>query len=84
MKGIARVYDRVTPEMRQQVLDALEARWAGSLAALLPAERERLESWFPNLRQTQATEEPTRNRRTILKQHKALLPARGNRASDLR
>lgn len=36
MKGIARVYDHVTPVMRKQVLDVMEARWLGSLAALTP------------------------------------------------
>ena len=50
MKGIARVYDHVTPVMRKQVLDALEARWLGSLAALTPGERGRLVGWFPHLR----------------------------------
>jgi integrase len=50
MKGIARVYDHVTPVMRKQVLDVLEARWRGSLAALTPGERARLVGWFPHLR----------------------------------
>jgi hypothetical protein len=36
MKGMARVYDHVTPVMRQQILDALEARWLGSVASLKP------------------------------------------------
>jgi hypothetical protein len=34
MKGIARVYDHVTPAMRQQILDALETRWLASLSAV--------------------------------------------------
>jgi integrase len=34
MKGIARVYDHVTPAMRRMVLDALEARWMSSLQRL--------------------------------------------------
>lgn len=50
MKGIARVYDHVTPAMRRMVLDALEARWLGSLATLTPAEQARLVGWFPHLR----------------------------------
>jgi integrase len=50
MKGIARVYDHVTPVMRRQILDALEARWWGSLAALTATERAELVSWFPHLR----------------------------------
>jgi integrase len=49
MKGIARVYDHVTPVMRQQILDGLEERWLASLAALTPAERVRLVRWFPHL-----------------------------------
>jgi len=50
MKGMGRIYDHVTPVMRKQVLDALEARWPGSLAALTAAERARLVEWFPHLR----------------------------------
>ncbi len=42
MKGIARVYDHVTPLMRRQILQALETRWIGSLVALTPSERTRL------------------------------------------
>nr|WP_173130520.1 hypothetical protein [Kibdelosporangium persicum] len=49
MKGIARTYDHVTPEMRQQVLDVLEARWRDGLAGLTATERARLVSWFPHL-----------------------------------
>jgi hypothetical protein len=50
MKGIARVYDHVTPDMRRTVLDVLEARWLSSLAVLTPGEQERLADWFPHLR----------------------------------
>jgi integrase len=49
MKGIARVYDHVTDAMKNQVLDALEARWAASLRALTATERARLTDWFPHL-----------------------------------
>ncbi|WP_424923440.1 tyrosine-type recombinase/integrase [Actinocrispum wychmicini] len=49
MKGIARTYDHVTPEMRQHILDALEARWQAGLSGLTGAERTRLMSWFPQL-----------------------------------
>jgi hypothetical protein len=52
MKGMARVYDHVTPEMRSKVIEGLEARWQASLAALLPEERAKLVSWFPHLRAT--------------------------------
>ncbi|MBP2185518.1 hypothetical protein [Amycolatopsis magusensis] len=34
MKGMARVYDHVTPEMRRQIIEALEARWMQSLTHL--------------------------------------------------
>jgi hypothetical protein len=50
MKGVARVYDHVTQEMRRQIIHALEARWAASLIALTPAERAQLGEWFPHLR----------------------------------
>jgi hypothetical protein len=50
MKGIARTYDHVTPEMRRQILDALETRWQAALNGLTEKERARLESWFPHLK----------------------------------
>jgi hypothetical protein len=49
-KGMARIYDHVTPAMVRQIIQALEARWASSLLALTAEERERLASWFPHLR----------------------------------
>lgn len=52
MKGIARVYDHVTPAMRRMVLDVLEARWMSSLAVLTSSEQARLVSWFPHVRAT--------------------------------
>ncbi|MBB5850495.1 hypothetical protein ACFQ05_32445 [Amycolatopsis umgeniensis] len=52
MKGIARVYDHVTPLMRRQILQALETRWIGSLVALTPSERTKLGEWFPYLHAT--------------------------------
>jgi hypothetical protein len=42
MKGIARVHNHVTPEMRQQIVDALERRWVAALGGLTVAERARL------------------------------------------
>ncbi|WP_432844936.1 integrase [Amycolatopsis sp. CA-161197] len=50
MKGVARVYDHVTPAMVNEILDALEERWLRSLASLYPGERAKLVSWFPHLR----------------------------------
>lgn len=52
MKGIARVYDHVTPAMNDQVLGALETRWAASVASLTAAEGAQLMRWFPRLRET--------------------------------
>jgi hypothetical protein len=54
MKGIARVYDHVTPAMVNQILDVLEERWLRSLASLYPGERAKLVSWFPHLRSGRA------------------------------
>lgn len=67
MKGIARVYDHVTPGMEQQVLEVLEARWAASVAALTAAERAQLMMWFPRLRDTLETsnDEPVQDRIAI-------------------
>ena len=50
MKGIARVYDHVTPAMRKHVRTALETRWLVSLASLTTGEQAELVSWFPHLR----------------------------------
>jgi hypothetical protein len=50
MKGMARVYDHVTVVMRQQILDALEVRWLGSLAAVTDREWAELLGWVPHLR----------------------------------
>ncbi|WP_367115045.1 hypothetical protein [Actinophytocola sp.] len=50
MKGMARVYDHVTPVMRQQILEALEARWLGSVGSLTARERSEVLAWFPHLR----------------------------------
>jgi len=47
LKGIGRVYDHVTPEMRWQIIDALEAWWLASLKALRRHELRTLVSWFP-------------------------------------
>jgi len=52
MKGIARVYDHVTPAMRRMILDVLETRWLSSLAVLTLAEQTRLVSWFPHVQTT--------------------------------
>lgn len=52
MKGIARVYDHITPGMTDHLLTALEARFAGSVMALKPSERAQLLMWFPRLRET--------------------------------
>lgn len=67
MRGIARIYDHVTPTMRQQIRDVLETRWLGSLLALSTAERAELVSWFPHLRMAldQRELEPTRSRISI-------------------
>ncbi|GAB3490029.1 hypothetical protein [Amycolatopsis cihanbeyliensis] len=52
MKGIARIYDHVTPAMLSQIIQALEVRWLASLAALSVDEQAQLVSWFPHLRAT--------------------------------
>ncbi|MGC7097676.1 integrase [Amycolatopsis lurida] len=52
MKGMARVYDHITPEMERMVIQALETRWLASLNALNAAERTKLGEWFPHLKQT--------------------------------
>jgi len=49
MKGMARIYDHVTPTMVDGILHAREDRWRRSLSALYPGERAKLVSWFPHL-----------------------------------
>ncbi|WP_304450662.1 tyrosine-type recombinase/integrase [Nocardiopsis sp. YSL2] len=49
MLGMARVYEHVTPQMRQRVLSALESRWTQSVAALSDQERETLFGVVPLL-----------------------------------
>ncbi|MBB5156063.1 hypothetical protein [Saccharopolyspora phatthalungensis] len=55
MKGIARVYDHITPAMTNHLLGALEARWTASVAALTAAERAQLMLRFPCLREPTET-----------------------------
>lgn len=50
MKGIARVYDHVTPAMVNQILDVLAERWLRCIRG----ERAKLVSWFPHLRSRRA------------------------------
>ncbi|MEN3267159.1 tyrosine-type recombinase/integrase [Pseudonocardia sp.] len=50
MKGMARVYDHVTPEMERQVREALEARFLTSVLELTDPEREKLLTWVPTIR----------------------------------
>jgi hypothetical protein len=57
MKGIARVYDHVTPAMTEQLLQSLETRWAHSVAALSAAERTQLLLWIQRLRASSAADE---------------------------
>ncbi|QFU88273.1 hypothetical protein [Amycolatopsis sp. YIM 10] len=65
MKGIARVYDHITPEMERAVIQALERRWLNSLNALRPTERTKLGEWFPHLRQTRPVGELESAPRTV-------------------
>jgi integrase len=55
MKGIARVYDHVTPEMGQAILDTQENRWRIALAGLTETEQDQLGGWFPHVKQTLLT-----------------------------
>ncbi|MEV4648358.1 tyrosine-type recombinase/integrase [Saccharopolyspora sp. NPDC049357] len=57
MKGIARVYDHVTPAMTKDLLQSLETRWVKSVASLSVAERAQLLLWIPRLRASLATDE---------------------------
>ncbi|MDI2027640.1 hypothetical protein QFW96_03410 [Saccharopolyspora sp. TS4A08] len=57
MKGIARVYDHVTPAMTEDLLQSLETRWVKSVASLSVAERAQLLLWIPRLRASLATDE---------------------------
>jgi hypothetical protein len=52
MKGMARVYDHVTPEMERQILELLEARFIASALELTESEREKLLAWVPAIKPT--------------------------------
>ncbi|WP_113692931.1 tyrosine-type recombinase/integrase [Amycolatopsis albispora] len=65
MKGMARVYDHITPEMERAVIQALERRWLASLNALRPTERTKLGEWFPHLRKTRPVGELESAPRTV-------------------
>lgn len=56
MRGMARIYDHVTPAMEQQISDALEARWTQSLQALSHREQQYLAGLLPQLRPLVTTE----------------------------
>jgi hypothetical protein len=49
MRGMARVYEHVTPDMHSKIDGALEARWSTGLLALTADETEQLTSWLPHL-----------------------------------
>lgn len=49
MKGMAAIYEHVTPEMEEQVLDCLTRRWQASIRELHPAERQLLTELVPSL-----------------------------------
>ena len=55
LPGMADVYEHVTPAMKRQVLEALQARWEASLLALRSGERDHLLAVLPQLRPTIAT-----------------------------
>jgi hypothetical protein len=52
MSGMANVYEHVTPETKQRILDTLQARWESSLLALRGPERERLTALLPQMHDT--------------------------------
>ena len=50
--GMGGVYEHVTPEMKQRILDVLRCRWESSLLALRPMERRQLVEFRPRLSDT--------------------------------
>ncbi len=57
---MAAVYEHVTPETKQRILAALEARWEASVLALRAHERARLSEAMPQM--TQKINEQTARR----------------------
>jgi hypothetical protein len=52
MRGMGGIYEHVTPETKQRILDVLQARWESSLLALRAQEQERLIALLPQMAQT--------------------------------
>jgi hypothetical protein len=52
MRGMGGVYEHVTPETKQRILDVLTSRWEASLLALRVQEQERLVAMLPTMEQT--------------------------------
>jgi hypothetical protein len=52
MRGMGGVYEHVTPETKQRILDVLTSRWESSLLALRAQEQERLVATLPKMEQT--------------------------------
>jgi hypothetical protein len=52
MRGMGGVYEHVTPETKQRILNVLTSRWESSLLALRAQEQERLVAMLPKMEQT--------------------------------
>lgn len=52
MRGMGGVYEHVTPETKQRILDVLTSRWEASLLALRAQEQARLVALLPKMEHT--------------------------------
>jgi integrase len=52
MRGMGGIYEHVTPETKQRIVDVLQARWETSLLALRPQEQEGLIVLLPQMAKT--------------------------------
>jgi hypothetical protein len=52
MRGMGGIYEHVTPETKQRILDVLTSRWEASLLALRVQEQERLIAMLPTMEHT--------------------------------
>ena len=52
MRGMGGVYEHVTPETKQRILDVLTSRWESSVLASRVQEQERLVAALPKMEQT--------------------------------
>jgi hypothetical protein len=74
MRGMGGIYEHVTPETKQRILDVLTDRWEASLLALRAQEQEQLIAMLPTMERTIARLAASREVQGGAKIHAHLTP----------